>query len=273
MAHLRTAGIDLSAQMSATGVAIVNWVDHDATVEEVSVGKHSDADLIKVMTEADKTGIDSPLGWPVEFLRYVAAHMSGGSGLVVPDTREPLRYRRTDREVRKDTGLQGLSVSSDRIASGAMRCAALMFELAQQGRAIDRTGRTGVLVEVYPAAALRRWSFSTKDYKGKKQHNNAARSELVDALLKQATWLHLNEFETICRQSDDALDAVVCAVIAAFAKHGATDDVPDEFREEAWQEGWIAQPTVHLADWPGHPLTRTLSGTAAQQFETPDSHR
>src|SRR5207253_2236918 len=69
-----------------------------------------------------------------------------------------LRFRATDFAVHERTGRWPLSVSSDLIAVPALRAARLFG-------AHDRSG-AGVLVEVYPAAALRIWGFSTRGYKG-----------------------------------------------------------------------------------------------------------
>ena len=55
--------------------------------------------------------------------------------------------------MKNETGAEPLSVSSDRIAICAMRCAELLVELAGDGQ-LERTGG-GLVAEVYPAAALR----------------------------------------------------------------------------------------------------------------------
>jgi hypothetical protein len=47
-----------------------------------------------------------------------------------------------------------LSVATNRIGLAATRCAGLLARLAADGRPVDRAG-TGVVVEVYPAAALK----------------------------------------------------------------------------------------------------------------------
>src|SRR5215831_17281551 len=66
--------------------------------------------------------------------------------------RRELTMRRTDVFVRDKLRLVPLSVSADRIAHVALRCAVLLAKLDASGRPVDRTG-AGAVVEVYPAAS------------------------------------------------------------------------------------------------------------------------
>lgn len=45
-----------------------------------------------------------------------------------------------------------------------------------------------------------------------------------------------------CRAYDDALDAVVCALLARAASLGLTAGPPDNFAARAATEGWIHLP-------------------------------
>ena len=64
------------------------------------------------------------------------------------------------------------------------------------------------MVEVYPAAALHRWGFASRKYKGK--NNNVARRELVEGFIARTTqWLKVGDDELErCISSDDAFDRV-----------------------------------------------------------------
>src|SRR3546814_13209891 len=64
------------------------------------------------------------------------------------------------------SGAQPLSVSSDLSGVAAMRGARIQHLLEKAGVAVDRSGTNGRLVEVYPAAALRRWGLSSPKYQG-----------------------------------------------------------------------------------------------------------
>ncbi len=130
-------------------------------------------------------------------------------------------------------GKQPLRVSTDKIGIPALRMAALMVRLAEMGTPVDRTG-AGRFVEVYPAAALRRWGIadSKKDT-----------PELLPALLAQAPWLKMTDASlALCDTSRDACDAVVAALAARAAAIGECDTIPTEEWRIAQLEGWIALP-------------------------------
>jgi predicted nuclease with RNAse H fold len=237
-----TAGIDLSADPKKTGVATIAWMEDGATVTAVEVGKHSDADLAELIQRVDKSGIDCPLGWPIAFVDYLIAHRAGGQDLIVPPTRHPLTNRATDLHLRQAVRLQPLSVSADRIGAAAMRCAAILSGLTREGVEVDRTGRSGPVVEVYPAAALKLWGLPHQGYKGRDPANARRRAELVQLLVGALPWLDLGEYADDCAESDDALDSVLCAAIAGLSLRGQTAEIPAEHLAAATVEGWIALP-------------------------------
>jgi hypothetical protein len=203
--------------------------------------------------EADKAGIDCPLGWPEKFVEFISAHHAGN--VIVPaevagrEWRRTLAYRVTDEAVREITGLVPLSVAADRIAHTAMRCAGLLAQLARRGQPVDRCG-TGVVVEVYPAASLKQWGLPHRGFKGTGKAEPLA--QVVDALLVAAPWLTLGPHEDRCRRSDDALDAVIAALTARAAMKGlVTAPRTPQAAISSSTEGWIALPTCPLsALWP-----------------------
>lgn len=239
---MRSGGIDLSTTAKKTAVAEITWHGDDATLTSLTVGADDD-DLVDLIGRVDKTGIDCPLGWPVAFVDFVSAHRSGGRGLVVPETRRPLLLRATDLHTTDRAGVRPLSVTADRIGATAMRCAVLLFRLVSDGAAVDRSGAAGPVVETYPAAALKIWRLPHQGYKGRSPGNTAVRADLVEQLEAQLPWLDLGDRSGLCRTSDDALDAVVCAVVAGLALRGLCDPVPAHAFDDAQAEGWIALPS------------------------------
>ena len=214
-----TDGIDLAALPKRTAVCWMQWGEGRAEVVRLEVGADDDA-LIAAIREADKVGIDVPFGWPVEFVRAVAAYNETG---VWPETAanpttspKQLQFRETDRFVRQHTGWWPLSVSSDRLAIPTMRAAALFSRLAAAGQPVARDG-SGKIVEVYPAAALHMWEFNPRRYKRKK--NRDTRCTLLGTLTEATTpWLSWDaQWLAICENSDDALDAMVAALVARAA--------------------------------------------------------
>ncbi|MBW8486583.1 DUF429 domain-containing protein [Actinomadura parmotrematis] len=240
-----TVGVDLAADAARTALARVRWTPGGARVEGVVVGV-DDAAILDAVPEAAKTGIDCPFGWPDLFADFIAAHRTGHVPPQQddPQWRRPLVNRVTDLVVREQTKLVPLSVAADRIAHPALRCAPLLAELSRRGTDVRRDG-TGAVVEVYPAASLRRWNLTHRGYK---RAANAARlADLVDALQAAAPWLDLAAAEPLCRTSDDAFDAVIAALTARAATLNQTTTPTSAQHPAALTEGWIALPTGPLA--------------------------
>ncbi len=213
----------------------------------------SDETLLQALHGCDSAALDCPLGWPDAFLAFLIEHRDGvvtrreGAGVA---WRRDLSQRATDQHVQRTSGVRPLSVSADRIGAVAMRAAGLQSALAEQGRPVERAG--GWLVEVYPAAALKHWGLAHQSYKSKAKAES--RAVLVTELVERTRpWLDWAGHDETCRASDDALDAVLCAVLARLTAFGRTDPAPDELRDRASREGWIHLPTDDRLDLDGSP--------------------
>ena len=175
---MRTLGVDLSADPRKTAACLVEWDNGSAQVHRPVLGLDDDSLLSRLLGEdehelPDWTGIDAPFGWPQLFVAAVRGWQEGESWPSTP--RPELRYRVTDIFVTQQSR-RPLSVSSDRIAVTAMRCARLLTAVAERrglGRALDRTGADRV-VEVYPGAALPLWSDEVGDVRLDPQGYKAA---------------------------------------------------------------------------------------------------
>lgn len=244
---MQTVGIDLSAEPKGTAIAVVDWTEAVAKVSSVQSGS-SDESILHYLHHPDRAiGVDCPLGWPASFVRLIAGH-HGGSLVFPPDRPKGWRreyvLRATDMFVHQHTGITPLSVAADRIGHTAVRLAALLTELEPQISA--RRDGSGSIVEVYPAAALKIWGLPSRGYKGPTNARQLGR--LIDEIQLAIPWLDWGESEAICRRSDDALDAVVCALLAKAAKAGATILPPDTGL--ALSEGWIHLPREALPSTP-----------------------
>lgn len=234
---MRTLGIDLSADDRKTCACLVEWGNGRATVATPELGL-SNEDLVERILAADKAAIDAPFGWPDEFVEAIADYAKSGR---FPTTeRARLRYRETDRFVTQ-TRLP-LSVSSDRIAVTAMRCASLLTQLGREDEPVDRAG-SGRVVEVYPAAALVAWGFHVAGYKTKSATD--MRNALLDSIVAVCgEWLDLpDDAKQACVRSDDAVDALVSSLVARAAACSLTSGAPAEHSGRARREGWIHLPT------------------------------
>jgi len=236
-----TVGIDLAAQAENTAACSILWRADVAEVQQITCNLN-DADLLELVKTGNKVGIDVPLGWPSAFVQAVSNHQ-----LFLPwptNTTRELRYRKTDLFVIDKTGYHPLSVSTDRIGVASMRVASLMTRMEGP---IERSG-SGILVEVYPAAALTRWDFDPHGYKGKK--GKEIRQRLVaDFVQRTRGWIRIPETSLgDCLESDNAFDALICALIARANDVGLTEPVPLDLSARANTEGWIALPLMGSLD-------------------------
>src|SRR5215469_15536479 len=113
-----TVGVDLAAEPDRTAVALVEWHPGRALVQDVFWGA-DDTAILAAMKDADKVGVDCPLGWPDAFVEFVVAHRAGSvpipRGIADRGWRRALTMRLTDRVVHEETQLTPMSVSADRL--------------------------------------------------------------------------------------------------------------------------------------------------------------
>lgn len=258
----------MASQPKGTAACRIEWCA-DGAVPHLISDRLTDRELIKLMREPAYAvvGIDAPFGWPLEFVQAVRGWSESADWPISvedPERRQDhLVLRETDREVLTVTaepfegandsaprrGKRPLSVSTDKLAYTAMRCARLLAELGRlQGRPVDRAGEDGI-VEVYPDAALREWGLWPKDwdqrrvgYKGRRLEAKERRARLVaDLRARTGSWLSLDDaLAEACVHSDDRLDALLSAMVARAVEIGESREVPD--RGRASPEGWIHLP-------------------------------
>jgi predicted nuclease with RNAse H fold len=240
-------GIDLAAQDHRTAICAIEWNDCRACASEPVLGEPKGSDLgwiLQAATGADVVGIDAPFGWPDAIARALTA-WSERQPWPVSESID-LRWRVTDRVIYAETGIPPLSVSSDKIAVVAWRCAELLTRLAGSGEQLDRTGVNGVY-EVYPGAAMHQWNLDRKGYKtrgrvAERPRQQDARAALVSAVQRRLPHLDLSTARDACIESDDALDALLAALIARAAATHLTSLPPVREIERTRREGWIHLP-------------------------------
>ncbi|MBY8878975.1 DUF429 domain-containing protein [Actinacidiphila acidipaludis] len=247
-----TVGIDLAGYSGTTGVCRVTWAERPV-VEVLDGG--DDEDLLAAVRSAGKTGLDSPIGWPVAFASLLAAHQAGRK-LPVPSRYLPhasgrqglgrFTHRLTDDVAWKRTGAgrrRPLSVATDRLGVVAIRAVSLLERLAESGLAVPLDG-SGAVAEVYPAHALLRWGLAGEDsYKGPKPTALAARTRILAGLTEELGLDLTEHARDRCTRSDHDLDALVAAVVARAVACGMTHG-PDTEEESALAavEGWMHIP-------------------------------
>ncbi|MGP9846332.1 DUF429 domain-containing protein [Brachybacterium sp. 107] len=240
-AAITYVGIDLAADPKRTGIAQLRDEGTKVVVEDVQVGADDDA-IVSAVMSARKAGVDVPFGWPRAFVELVEAHRTAAlppPPSTGPQWRREILYRATDLEVRRRVGKNPLSVASDKIAHPAIRWAGIAARLREQGIPVPPDG-CGVACEVYPGAALAAWQLAGHRYKG--TEGAASRAVLVKQLSTQLPWLDWAAHHDACVDDDNALDAVIAAVVARDVDHGLATPPPPELAELAAEEGWIWLP-------------------------------
>lgn len=288
-----TLGIDLASQPTNTALCVIAWYDDHAEVRVVARSAWNGTPLHdKLLSTAArglwgidgadgwgasgrpaKVAIDAPFGWPEPFVRALEAH----HGLkpwpeLLDNPRARFERRATDRFVKQHANKLPLSVSTDRIAFPAMRCAVLLGDLAQHvDRALLARDGSGLVAEAYPDAALRMWlpqlwsTLRPDSYKGAGEPARTRRSRIIDAIVDAlGPALSISTADrAACVASDDCLDAFVCALVARAVQRDETmwPDT-DEQRELAQTEGWIHLPRPSTLD--------KLLGVRRTELETRD---
>ncbi|HEU5268967.1 MAG TPA: DUF429 domain-containing protein [Jatrophihabitans sp.] len=250
-----TVGIDLAGSAKRTATCRVEWVPGGLSVEfSDDCDDRALAQLLVDSAQAGhRVGIDCPLGWPIDFVSTVVAH-SAHAPLPPPaelvrrsdhKALNPLLYRMTDEVIWNETKSRPpLSVSANLLGVVALRCARLLGDVEREHRLqLDRSGLTGPIAEVYPAATLRRWRLSgLASYK--RPEAKQARQSIVE-LLEKALGLELPDAAVDeCVLSHDSLDAMIAAFAARAAALGRTIRPAEGTEtERALIEGWIHLPT------------------------------
>src|SRR5690625_1636834 len=240
---MRFNGIDLAADPKYTGLATLRHNATSLVLETLMVGA-TDEHLVHAICDGDSTGVDVPLGWPqpfVQFIQHQAKQTLDRPADTGPAWRRSLALRTTDIDVHRRTGLTPLSVSANLIAYPAFRWAGIEAKLRARNVDVSRDG-SGTIAEVYPAAALYRWGVPHTGYKGRQRRN--VRHRMVEALSSFFETLDWNGFEDLVLADDNALDAVISALVRYQMYCGDCEGPPEHLREIARREGWIWVPKM-----------------------------
>lgn len=246
---MKTLGVDLAAAAKKTAVAVIEWGEGSARLVHLAL-EVDDHEIVDLFGVTDMTGIDCPVGWPEALIPFLTGHQNFDAGPVLAHDgiagRRLLAYRDTDRFVTAHTGLIPLSVSADRLAHPAMRCAVIQAKIAGLHGAQARDG-SGQLAEVYPAASLKLWGLNARGYKGRGSTEAERLSVLLANLREQAPWLDLAGHQERLAGSDDLFDAVIASLTARAAAVGRTLRPDKAHAEAARSEGWIHLPEGGLS--------------------------
>ena len=250
---MKTLGVDLAAATKKTGVAVIEWSDDRATLVHLALDV-DDQEIVDLFATCDMTGVDCPVGWPDALIPFLTGHQNFDAVPVLKHDgiagRRLLAYRDTDRYCTAQTGLIPLSVSADRLAHPAMRCAVIQAKIGALHGPQLRDGSER-LAEVYPAASLKIWGLNGRGYKGRGVPETERLGLLLAALEEQAPWLDLGANRDRITASDDLFDAVIASLTARAVARRRTL-LPDAAQAQAARsEGWIHLPSCTLDGLPG----------------------
>lgn len=245
---MKTLGVDLAAATRKTAVAVIEWEPDTARLTHLALDV-DDQDIVELFGSCDMTGVDCPVGWPDALIPFLTGHLNFDADPVLEYDgiagRRLLAYRDTDRFVTRETGLIPLSVSADRLAHPAMRCAVIQAKIGALHGPQARDG-SGRLAEVYPAASLKIWGLNGRGYKGRGVLEAERLGLLLAALEEQAPWLDLGGHRGTLAGSDDLFDAVIASLTARAAARRRTLLPDGSHARAARSEGWIHLPSCTL---------------------------
>ena len=231
-------GIDFAAQPKKTWAAFGEVVPSGGL--RITAIRHpvSDDAIIEMVHDGPAVvAIDVPFGWPDEFVSFVSQH---NRREVPPDVDSAhFQFRMTDRFVRQKISKRPLSVSTNLIGITAHRMAALMKRLPPCDLPpLKILGSDTQVIEVYPSATLIALGVPGEGYKNASAEASELRAKIVDQLADDIEFSGV--ISEMCRDSDDALDACVCALTACLYLQGRTWSPSDD--PLVGREGWIFFP-------------------------------
>jgi len=236
--------------------------------ESLMIGDDVAVTVLGVKGNQVRIGIDAPFGWPVAFIDAIQHYRDTESWAcndpcVYPGEENTtiqyrnLKYRRTDLDVWAKIDRRPLGVATELIGSVAMRAARLLARAkCEYGLEVDRSGQKRHFLEVYPAAAFKRWGIETSrknekgDTKSYKKDPEVRRQVLRDLSHHLNNWLHDPDEHS---KTDHQVDALASALVTLMAeldhrlnaseRYELIETIPPAMERVAKKEGWIALPT------------------------------
>lgn len=217
-----------SKRQSPAGIA-ANWI-------------HNFSDDSRVLI-----AIDAPMGWPVAMrCEKFVQHSAGQRVNICVDK---LFLRETDRQIESRLSKKPLSVGADKIARTAHAALNFLNELSDelQIEALPLAwSSSGVqesevsVIEVYPAATLRKHNVNSGKYKKPGNEGLEDRRRIVESLTELNPRINIDRAlkkDVSCK--DDSVDAVICVLAGLEFLAGISAAPEDRLREHAKREGWI----------------------------------
>ncbi len=160
-----------------------------------------------------------------------------------------LAYRDTDRFVTARTGLIPLSVSADRLAHPAMRCA--VIQPRSPGPRTAGTGRQRPAGRGLPGGVPEVLGHAGPRLQRTRRRGNAAPRRAAGRAHAGGPWLDLAGHDEQLAGSDDLFDALIASLTARAVALGSTLRPDAGHARAARTEGWIHLPVGGWMPSPG----------------------
>jgi len=259
-----TIGVDIASENSRTAICCIDWGGSGAKVVHLRVDKMTNKEIIEEIQTLRSAGqpcdigIDAPFSFPISFLNAVQAMAKGKTPPGTTDV-----WRLTEQYLKSHLSIQPLSSTASLITNTVTgRCLPVRYALAGSAYT-DLLGYTTRIFEVYPASALISWKVPVRAEKGEPSYkqSGSAGDKARECVLKHlfgtstasgsGSWLHVpspSPMDLLCA-TDDAIDALVCALVAKIAGDPGRPTEPAKTHpftraelKQIKQEGWIHVP-------------------------------
>jgi len=267
---LRTIGLDIASKGSKSAICCLEWDSSGVQMIDLDVGHFSNEKIVtKIQHLREKPGsddcyigIDAPFGFPISFTDAVLAMVN-----ITAPPQETQVWRLTECWIKENLSIQPLSCTTSLITDTiAGRCLPVRYKLAAQNALSDLIGYSTKIFEVYPASALVSWKAplktqnGTSSYKKNDSSGNEAKQCIVEFIfgMEKApggdSWLQIpsqnkDEYWKLLHRSDDAIDALVCALTARIVSDPSHPTDPAALGvfsknelDQIQKEGWIHVP-------------------------------
>jgi hypothetical protein len=260
-------------------------IEHLSPVQDLLGDAEPFDRLVELLTDFDGfAAIDAPFSAPRAYAASVPVLWAQASGLphegrpfgrgadlvelLSPGVgRHGLKVYRACEALWRQRGLNTPSTLWSGPGGGASAAVACMTLLLMRGGPVWplRPGGAGaVMVEASPAAQLFTWGLESSGYSGAKPKAAAARSQILAALVADHGLVVSEAHAALCRDSADALDAVLCAYAAKTIADGRH---PRQLPAVARSEGWIVVDESPSASGRGPLLAATAEHRVQRQFD------
>ncbi|WP_319561949.1 DUF429 domain-containing protein [Marispirochaeta sp.] len=236
---MKIIGLDSAVDEQKNGLVLFEYNNTDKLTFTALWDHHQDivAQICDWLEDGEQSliGIDSPLGWPLQFSKGLQDHYAG---MYLGKDANAFFRRETDIDIARRFHKTPLEVSADRIGRTAFMTLKRIREISERsGREISlvwnaRDNYAAGFIEVYPAATLLANKLDIKGYK----KDYEVRLKIVTELKRRYLIQGIDGIDIA--KIDHNFDACLCC-FAAYDFLTGKSKAPEVITERIKREGWI----------------------------------